>query len=322
MYKVYDNWPKIARESYESDLEPVDFTDIEHIVFVGMGGSGALGDIFHSILSKTNIHVTITKGYLLPKTVNSKTLLVATSVSGNTIELLTALESSLKLQCKRIAFSSGGVLEKFCNNHKIPYRKIPIFQNPRSSFPAYVYSVLKVLNSILPIDHQSIEESIINLEMISKKISSENLSETNLSLELAKWMSDITLILYPWGLQPVATRFKNSIQENMKRHAMVEDVIEFCHNGIVAWEFKSNIKPILIRGTEDYFKTKERWEIVKEFFDKNNIEYKEVMSLPGNILTKIINLVYILDYATVYRSVLEGINPHPVKSIDFIKERL
>ena len=37
-------------------------------------------------------------------------------------------------------------------------------------------------------------------------------------------------------------------------------------------------------------------------------------------MTKIINLIYLLDYATVYKSVLDGKDPHPVKSIDFIKE--
>jgi len=30
-----------------------------------MGGSGAIGDVFSSILSKTNIHVNVVKGYLL-----------------------------------------------------------------------------------------------------------------------------------------------------------------------------------------------------------------------------------------------------------------
>ena len=106
IHKVYDNWPKIAREAYESDLEPIEFKYIDHIVFVGMGGSGAMADIFNSILSKTNIHVSIVKGYLLPKTVDSQTLVIATSVSGNTIETLTALKSSLELNCKRIACSS------------------------------------------------------------------------------------------------------------------------------------------------------------------------------------------------------------------------
>ena len=89
MYKIYDQWPQISKDAYNSDLEPVDFKNIDHIVFAGMGGSGAIGELFASILSKTNIHVSLVKGYLLPKTVDKNTLVVTISVSGNTVETLT-----------------------------------------------------------------------------------------------------------------------------------------------------------------------------------------------------------------------------------------
>src|SRR5438105_4690703 len=92
MYKIYDKWPEIAKESYESDLDVVDFRGIDHIVFSGMGGSGALSDIFSAILSKTNSHVTVVKGYHLPNTVDSHTLVVTTSISGNTVETLSVLK--------------------------------------------------------------------------------------------------------------------------------------------------------------------------------------------------------------------------------------
>ena len=75
-----------------------------------------------------------------------------------------------------------------------------------------------------------------------------------------------------------AIRFKNSLQENSKIHAMTEDVVKACHNGIVAWEQDRNILPILIQGNDDYVKTKERWSVVKEFFQSKNMEYKEIYS--------------------------------------------
>ena len=119
MHKIYDQWPQIAKDAYECNLEPVDFKNIDHIVFAGMGGSGAIGDLFASILSKTNIHVSVVKGYLLPNTVDKNTLVVTTSVSGNTIETLKVLESAHKLDCNLIAFSSGGMMEKFCVKNKL-----------------------------------------------------------------------------------------------------------------------------------------------------------------------------------------------------------
>jgi len=287
MYKVYDNWPQIAKESYESDSEPVDFENIDHIVFSGMGGSGALGDILSSILSKTNVHVNVVKGYHLPKTVDSNTLVVTTSISGNTAETLTVLDSARKTSCKLIAFSSGGKMEKYCIKNNVEYRKIPMTHSARASFPAFLYSILKTLNSIIPVKKEDISKSINEIKNSQKLISSSNL-ENNPSLNLAEWINCIPLIYYPWGFQAAAIRFKASLQENAKIHAIAENVIESCHNGVVSWEKPSEIKPILLQGQEDDIKTKERWKILKEFFETKKIDYWEVLSVQGNILSKLI----------------------------------
>jgi len=322
MYKIYDEWPKIARESFESEHESVDFQNIDHIVFVGMGGSGAIGDLFSAILSKTGIHVSLVKGYLLPKTVDKNTLVVVTSVSGNTDETLTVLSSTKKIDCNVIAFSSGGKMEQFCKNNQITFRKIPKIHSPRTSLINFTYTILKILNSILPIEEKDIIESLNELEKMKKQIDSHNLSNSNPAINLAKWISDIPIIYYPYGLQSVAIRFKSSLQENSKTHVITEDVIEACHNGIVSWERPSIVQPILLQGEKDYIKTKERFNIIKEFFVKNNIQFKEINSVSGNILTKIICLIYMVDYASIYRAVLLNIDPSPVKAIDFIKNRI
>ena len=322
MYDVYDKWPQIAKDAYNSEIEAVDFKDIDHVVFSGMGGSGTIGDLFSSILSKTNIHTTVVKGYVLPKTVDANTLVVATSVSGDTAETLSTLESASKKNCKLIGFSSGGVMESFCTKNNIQYRKISEIHSPRASFPNFVYSILKTLNSITPIDKQEIMESINLLENISQEISSANLSETNPSLDLAEWLNGIPVIYYPWGLQAAAIRFKNSLQENAKTHAIVENVIESGHNGIVSWERSSKMVSVMIEGTDDHIKTKERWKILRQYFKENDIRYKEIFTVDGGILSKILCLIYQLDYATIFHAMLLGIDPSPVKSIDYFKERL
>jgi glucose/mannose-6-phosphate isomerase len=322
MFKVYDQWPQLAREQYESDLEPIGFDNISHIVFAGMGGSGAISDIFSSILSKTNIHVEVVKGYLLPKTVDSKSLVVTTSISGNTEETLNVLNSATKLKCKIIAFSNGGKMQKFCKEKSINYRKIPMRHSPRASFTSFLFSMLKILESVVPIKKADVLESLEKLEILQKEISSNNLTDNNPSLSLANWISDVPMIYYPWGLQAAAIRFKNSLQENAKIHAITEDVIEACHNGIVSWTKPSIIKPILIQGDEDYIKTKERWTILKEFFNENKIDFHEIKSIQGNILSKLIHLIYLFDYTTIYRAVMSEIDPTPVTAIDYVKDRL
>jgi glucose/mannose-6-phosphate isomerase len=322
MYKIYDKWPEIAKESYESVQYTVDFKDIDHVVFAGMGGSGALGDIFSAILSKTKIHVAVVKGYHLPSTVDSHTLVVTTSISGNTVETLSVLNSAYKSKCKIIAFSSGDKMQKYCIRNKIEYRNIPQLHSPRSSFTRFLYTILKVLGPVIPVKKSDILDSIKELDRTRKQISSANLSLKNPSLGLAEWISGIPVIYYPFGLQAAAIRFKNSLQENAKKHAMIEDIIEACHNNIVSWEKKDAVKPILLEGADDYNKTKERWKILKEYFDRNKIEYREVRSVNGCIISKLINLIYLLDYSTIYLAVLSKVDPSPTKSIDYMKSRL
>ncbi len=322
MYKVYDKWPTISENAYNYDHVQVKFTKINHIVFAGMGGSGTIGDIFAAMFSKTNIHVSVIKGYLLPNTADSNSLVVNTSISGNTVETLNILKSAKEKNCKIIAMSSGGKMEEYCKNNNIDFRKVTQFHSPRASFTGFLYSLLKILKPILPIKENQVNESLIELKKLRTKICSENLSHSNPALNLAEWITGIPLIYYPHGLNASAIRFKNSLQENAKLHAIAEDVIESCHNGIIAWENKSNVQPILLQGEDDFIKTKERYKIIKELFQEGKINYKEIHSLKGNILTKLICLIYLLDYSSIYRAVNFKIDPSPIDSIDYIKKRL
>ena len=322
MYEIYDKWPDIAKESYKNLLPKIDLKNIDHVVFAGMGGSGAIGDVFASILSKKDIHVTVVKGYLLPKTVNENTLVVCTSISGNTDETLTVLQNSNKSDAKFVGLSSGGLMEDYCEKNSVDYYKIEKEHSPRASFIGFLYSTLNILEPIIPISKNEIGESIISLSHTKKEIDSNNLNERNSSLELASWIKSIPIIYYPWGLQSAAIRFKNSMQENAKKHVLFEDVIEACHNGIVSWETPSNIQPILLQGKDDHVKTQDRWNIMKEFFQERQIGYKEIFSVDGSILTKLVCLIYLLDMTSIYNAVISKIDHSPVNSIDFVKKRL
>ena len=322
MCEVYDRWPQIASDNFSTNFSKVDIKNIDHIVFAGMGGSGTIGDVFASILSKTDIHVSVVKGYLLPKTVDDNTLVVSTSISGNTLETISILKNVEKSNAEFVALSSGGIMEKYCKDKKIKYYKIKQEHSPRASFVAFLYSTLNILEQIVPVKKTDVSKSIQSLFNVQKLISSKNLNKTNEALQIAEWIKEIPLVYYPWGLQSAAIRFKNSMQENAKMHIITEDVIEASHNGIVAWDKPNNIQPILIQGKDDFVKTKERWKIVKELFSEKGIQYKEIFSQQGNILNKLVGLIYLLDYTSIYNAIISKTDPSPIKSIDFIKKRL
>ena len=99
-------------------------------------------------------------------------------------------------------------------------------------------------------------------------------------------------------------------------------MLEATHNHIVAWENSSTVKPILLQGVDDHPKTKERWKVLKKYFEVNKISYKEVFSIQGSILSKIMHLIYLSDYTTIYFATLSKIDPTPIRSLDFIKKGL
>jgi len=323
MHKAYDMWPQLAAYAYDCDDSfELDLKGIDHVIFAGMGGSAAAGEIIRGILSKTDIHTSVVKGYLLPKTIDENTLLVVTSVSGNSEEPLSILEQSKRTQANVVAISSGGKMQEYCKRNNITHKKIEQVNSPRASLPLVLYSTLALFGENFGIKSTDIKESIKCLKQTSKKINSENLTEDNPSLSLAHWISQIPVIYHPAGFYPAALRFKNSLQENAKCNAITEDIIEACHNNIVTWEKISPVQPILLSGVDDHFKTKQRRSILKQYFGDNQIQFWEVESEKGSILTKLINLIYLLDYSTIYNSVINNIDPTPIHSIDYIKSKL
>ena len=322
MYEVYDKWPQTAKESYEMNLEKFNVKDIDHIVFAGMGGSGSIGDVMSSLLSKDDIHVSVIKGYLLPKTVDSNTLVVLTSISGNTDETLTVLKNNLKLNAKFVTFSSGGKLQELSQKNNIPHRVISEYHSPRASFLAFLYAIINILEDVLPLKRADVTESFLKLNEVKNEINSSNLNEKNYALNLAERIYNIPLIYYPWGVQPAAVRFKNSMQENAKTHTVIEHVVEASHNGVVAWEKPTEVQPLLLQGVDDYIRTKERWKILKEFLNEKDIKFQEVFSKDGSILSKLVCMIYQLDFTSIYHAILSETDPSPVNSIDYIKNRL
>lgn len=69
-------------------------------------------------------------------------------------------------------------------------------------------------------------------------------------------------------------------------------------------------------------KQKRGGRLLRITFIKKQIGYKEIISVEGNILSKLINLIYLLDYASIYHSVLSETDPSPIDSINFIKEKI
>ncbi|MCA9826963.1 MAG: glucose-6-phosphate isomerase [Nitrosopumilus sp.] len=316
MIDVYRSWPEHAEESFNSS-EKVD-VKFNDILVSGMGGSGIIANILYGL---TDHQIFVAKGYFLPKKIAKDTLVICNSASGNTIETLTLLKTAHKTGCKIIAFSSGGKIEKYCKDNKIPFNKYKMLNSPRTSLVFSLYTILGSLSESLGLPKTQITESISNLKKTRDLIFSAD-KENNPSVKLAKFMSKIPICYYSPLLLPAALRFKNDLQENCKKHAMIEEIAESCHNSINAWERPSNISPILFRKQDDHILIKKQFDVVKEYLESKKVPYFETFAPKGNLLNALINTMYHMGYATILRAISDGIDPTDIPAIRFIKARL
>jgi len=314
MIDTYDKWPEYARDSYKNS-EPLDLPS-DKIVFCGMGGSGIAFDIISSLIPDKDI--IINKGYFLPKNI-SNSLIIVNSASGNTIETITALKSVSKSKNKVIAFSSGGKIETYCKKNNITYRNYDLKSSPRASIPFSLYTILGTLSESFGIKKAPISNSIKALENSRKKLNSK---KNNPALDLAKFIKGYPVCYYSSEFFPVALRFRQDFQENCKKLAATEEVVESCHNSINSWENPSGLSPILLRGSNDHKLIKNRFEVWKEYFESRKIKYKEIIPTKGDLLSQFMALIYEMSTSTIYYAIQDGTDPTLLKAIDFVKARV
>jgi len=314
MIDTYDKWPEYARDSYKNS-EPLDLPS-DKIVFCGMGGSGIAFDIISSLIPDKDI--IINKGYFLPKNI-SNSLIIVNSASGNTIETITALKSVSKSKNKVIAFSSGGKIETYCKKNNITYRNYDLKSSPRASIPFSLYTILGTLSESFGIKKAPISNSIKALENSRKKLNSK---KNNPALDLAKFIKGYPVCYYSSEFFPVALRFRQDFQENCKKLAATEEVVESCHNSINSWENPSGLSPILLRGSNDHKLIKNRFEVWKEYFESRKIKYKEIIPTKGDLLSQFMALIYEMSTSTIYYAIEDGTDPTLLKAIDFVKARV
>ncbi len=320
VYSVYEEWPKFARYIAEKEID-IDIPKPSMLVLSGMGGSGTTSDVIYDILYDSSIPTYVIKGYHLPSFIDTNALLIAISSSGNTEETLSVFAEAYKKGLNIIGISSGGLLEKACKNHNYKHIKVEEHLAPRYSLPDILFATLKIVSCIdsLEFIKKQMNASIKTLKEIKDKISVHN-NDNNISKQLACYLKDSIAVAYTSSYcRSIGTRFKNSLNENAKCLAITTDIIEASHNEIVAWSREKNFKPILIKDPRDGDEIDRRFEIFDEIVRGYDNEIYRLPLFSDEALANIIASIYVLDYATIYLSVLRGVDPLPIEPIIRLK---
>lgn len=311
------------------DLRSIESEILDAVVLSGMGGSAIAGDIVRShLIGRIQIPFLVQRHYNLPGHVNEKTLVICSSYSGNTEETLSAYDDAVSKGAKLVVMTTGGELGGKAGADKVPVVKIPNGLPPRAAL-GFSFAPLLTLISRLglcepPAD--DIHQAVAALRNRLERYMPEN--EKNTSLALAREIHGTIPMIYAGQdhLDAVAWRFKGQICENAGCLASVNVFPEFNHNELVGWDelygLDKKFTIIMLRDSDDHPRIKARMDIVSQYLESRDYKVVNLQVEGGRGLTKIFLWIQYVDFTSYYLALLNGVDPTPVKAIDYLKGKL
>ena len=309
---------------------PYKNSHIQNIVVNGLGGSAIGGDLLRSYLAEElTVPFIVNRHYYLPKFVNERTLVVVSSYSGNTEETIAAHTDAKKRKAKVLCISSNGQTVQMAKKFKHPLVTIPKGLPPRA---ALGYSFFPILISLIQMKlikskDADIKETIAMLKKKSKLYSL--LSDKNPALILAKQLYMKLPIIYSAAdrFDIVNLRWRGQITENAKQLTFGHVLPEMNHNELVGWKvlrrmMEEEMVVLFLRDKFDHERVKVRMEVTKGVINQYASKVIEVHSEGRTLLARMFSLVYLGDWTSYYLAILNGVDPTPVKVIDYLKNEL
>lgn len=321
---------KIPKEVKISKRLSIKYGKPRNILIVGMGGSAIGGEMLRGWLrDELPVPIDICRDHSLPAYANRHTLAFVISYSGETEETLSAFADAIRRRCMTITITSGGHLLSLSKKLNIPYVVMPDKFPPRAAFPYVFFSLPILLSRIGVISNveQEIEEAISLLRRLARENAPEIPAENNPSKKLASELEGTTPVVYGFGpYEAVAHRLKTQFNENSKLMSTYDVFPELNHNEVVGWEAPENLTKnfsiILLRDREESPEIKYRIELTKSLVSDKAKKLYEIYTRGDGRLAKMLSLLLVGDFSSVYLAVLRGIDPSPVKSIETVKRRM
>ena len=125
----------------------------------------------------------------------------------------------------------------------------------------------------------------------------------------------------------VNLRWRGQIAENAKALAFGHVIPEMNHNELVGWKvlrrmMEEDFAVVILRDARDHDRIKVRMDITKNIVEQYASRVIEVNSEGKSLLARMFSLIYLGDWVSYYLAILNGIDPTPVRVIDYLKGEL
>lgn len=325
--------PSLCQQAWQMATEfklPADYTDIDKLVILGMGGSAIGGDLISSLaVAEARLPIIVCRDYQLPSFVDTKTMVIASSYSGNTEETLSSFVQALETPAKKLVMTTGGKLKSIAQENGIPVFSFDYRAQPRAALPFSLMPILCFLHRLGFIGDKSadVAETVWVLKQLTMQLKETVAASQNPAKQLAMKLHNNLPVIYGGGIvAEVARRWKTQLNENAKAWAFHEVFPELNHNAVVGYQFPGELsmKIVVVFLSSSLLpkRIQLRYRTTGQLLRKAGVSYQTVDSGVESPLAQVMSLVLFGDYTSYYLAMLYQIDPSPVKAIDFLKKQL
>jgi glucose/mannose-6-phosphate isomerase len=309
---------------------PEEFKTVTSIVFTGMGGSALVGDLLRILMAtESRIPVIVCRDYYLPRFVDDRCLVIASSFSGGTAETISAFEDGVNKKAKIMSFSHGGELFELARSRGFPAFHIGYEGLPRAALGYTLSALVRFMGKLgfVPDKEQELAEAVQVMQDWQEKINVEVPASRNEAKTLAEKMHGKAVAVYAANtLAGAARRWKQQLNENAKQVAFYGAVPEMNHNMLLGLEFPKQyvhgLMWVMLESHLDYPKNRKRLEATVETGKNSGVEGVLVEGRGDSALSQVFSVIHFGDYVSYYLGMLNETDPSDLSAVKDFKVRM
>lgn len=308
---------------------PADYSTVDAVVVLGMGGSAIGGDLVRAIAGgQLKVPMTVVRDYELPAFVGPSTLAIASSYSGETEETLSAFEAAQARGAKCLAIATGGTLLNRARTAGLPAIQFDYPSQPRAALGYSTFLLLGVVGrlGLVAVKSADVAEAVDLLSAMADELSPAVPTSQNEAKQLAQFLRGKVAVVYGGALAEVARRWKGQLNENSKTWAYFEAFPELDHNAVVAYQdpagLRERLAVVMLSSDYDHPRTRLRLQVTGELMDRYGVAHRTVRARGNSYLAQVFSAIYVGDFASYYLAALYEVDPTPVEAIAYLKAEL
>jgi glucose/mannose-6-phosphate isomerase len=304
---------------------------LRQIVIAGVGGSAIGGDLvtaFAAPLAK--VPISVWRNYDLPHhAAGPQTLVVLTSHSGNTEEVLGSFEHAMRAGTHILAITTGGELSERAQAAGVPVWHFTHAGQPRAAIGFSAGLLLSALHQLgcLPDPTSEIENATASMRAQQEYLAAEVPVVQNPAKRMAGQLIDRWPVFIGADLlAPVARRWRTQVAELAKAVAQFEELPEADHNmlaGLVNPDpLFERIMILFLRSERNHPRNLLRIEATRQAFMLEGFGTDIIEAQGDTRLAQQWTCLHFGDYLSFYLAMAYGIDPTPVQAIETLKQYL